>query len=71
MIKKLPPKPKLELEVKLKKTVIHIAPASHMSHHFSELNTNIKDYTDLTELKRLEVKQDLHPTRTKSKPKTN
>ena len=68
MIKKLTPKPKLELGLKLKKTVIQLAPASHMSHHFSELNTNIEDYTDLTELK---VEPGLRPTRTKSKPKPN
>ena len=68
MIKKLTPKPKLELGSKLKKTVIQLAPTSHMSHHFSELNTNIEDYTDLTELK---VKPDFHPTKPKSKPKPN
>ena len=68
MIKKLTPKPNLELGLKFNETVIQLAPASHMSHHFSELNTNIEDYTDLTGL---EVKPDLHPTRTKSKPKPN
>ena len=58
MIKKLTHKPKLELGLKLKKN-------SHDSHHFSELNTYIEDYTDLTELN---VKPELHLTRAKSKP---